>query len=707
MIKRLLFFVLSLAIGLMVLAQEATIELTGEWEYSVGDSIHYNDFVVLPGTVEADGKIWFRKSVYVPHAWEKQRITLFLEHPLGETTLFVNGQEVGRRTSLFTPHQYEISYYLVSGQRNKIVVCVNKGIVGLMGLKRQSPKLYINKVKIEPDMKRRVAHLTMTADGTRRVLEDYPVIVDIWQVGKENRAPVSWLFSMDGREMSEDFLLGNEVFVWDEFRPRLYRIGITLGDDYYETVFGMRGFSVQKGQLYINGCPIWLRGTVDDGHFPETGYPPMGEDEWTGIIQKYKEYGLNCLRFRSYCPPETAFAAADKLGFYLLPDTSMVDEFLRMAEFNGYHPSLMMLPDSVHALNIQELSPCDVLPDTKEVRDRLRENGMEHQADMLLMASGQRQTLWYKDEIERSLCDNDNAGFMLSSFNHHANAEEWRNFCSPVVSLARFPKYVYANTDSLVVPVNVYNAMYGDIEKTRNNYYIVDDSSRVVTGGVLATGTIPLGKNLDSGTVRLSLEEIKHPSKLSLVVAVAGKLKNEWDFWVYPTDSVETTDDVSQDIFVSDALDNTALEVLKKGGKVLLTVAGKVQQGGAGTLGTYIAQSHPLFKYDFPTDGWANRNWQELLDEAQAMDLTTLPKEYQSPIQPIDQAETCRKLGMLVEANVLKGKLLVTTMDISNGLDHRLVARQMRKAILAYMQSDDFTPTITLQPQIVSQILQP
>ena len=62
---------------------------------------------------------------------------------------------------------------------------------------------------------------------------------------------------------------------------------------------------------------------------------------------------------------------------------------------------------------------------------------------------------------------------------------------------------------------------------------------------------------------------------------------------------------------------------------------------------------------------------------------------------------------MLVEANVLKGKLLVTTMDITNGLDHRLVARQMRKALLAYMQSDDFKPSVTLQPQTVNNFITP
>ena len=136
-----------------------------------------------------------------------------------------------------------------------------------------------------------------------------------------------------------------------------------------------------------------------------------------------------------------------------------------------------------------------------------------------------------------------------------------------------------------------------------------------------------------------------------------------------------------------------------------MTTHGTVQYNGYEGLGTYIEQSHPLFRYDFPTDTWANRNWQELLDGAQAMDLTALPKDYLSPIQPIDKPESCRKLGMLVEANVLKGKLLITTMDITNGLDHRLVARQMRKAILAYMQGDNFKPAITLQPQIVNSLI--
>lgn len=703
--KRSLFFAFYLLFGLTALAHE-TIELTGEWECSVGDSTQYNDFVVLPGSVSTNEKVWLRKNVYVPQTWEKQRITLFLERPLGETTLYVNGQEVGRQSSPSIPHQYVISDYLLPGQRNKIVICVNKGIVGLMGLKAQSRRLYIDKWKIEPDLSTGQAHLTVKVDGTRRDIENYAVYGDIRQVGHEDQVPIGWGFYLTGRQVSSDVFLGNEVFLWDVFRPRLYSMSLFFGDDYQEKTFGMRAFSVKDGQLQINDCPMWVHGIVEDAsRFSETGYPPMDEETWTDIFKKYEEYGLNYMRFRGYCPPEVAFAAADKIGFYLQPDSCDEEEMRQIMETYGHHPSLMMLtPYNALSQKIQELGLWPTFPDSKEVRDRLRDNGMAQQTELFMMASGQQQRLRYKDEIEQNLRDKDKAGFLLPSFTPFVGAEEWRSFCSPVVTLAKFPKYVYANTDSLIVPVEVYNAMYGEIQNVRNAFYISDDSMKVISGGVLSVGNIPVAKNVPAGTVRFPLEGISKPTKLSLVVAVAGKLKNQWDFWVYPTDSVETVK-VPENICVTDTLNAQVLDVLKKGGKVLLQAKGSVRQNSREALGTYIEQSHPLFKYDFPTDTWANRNWQELLDEAQAMDLAALPKDYLSPIQPIDQPGTCRKLGMLVEANVLKGKLLMTTMDISNGLEHRLVARQMRKAILAYMQSDDFKPVLTLQPEAIANLI--
>jgi hypothetical protein len=119
------------------------------------------------------------------------------------------------------------------------------------------------------------------------------------------------------------------------------------------------------------------------------------------------------------------------------------------------------------------------------------------------------------------------------------------------------------------------------------------------------------------------------------------------------------------------------------------------------TTGAYIQSQHPLFSHGFPTADWADLNWWELLNKAQVMNLMELPRDYQSPIQPIDTWHVSRKLGMLIEAKVGKGRLLMTTIDISNNLSRRPVARQLRKANLDYMQSTDFQPSLKLDVETV------
>lgn len=59
---------------------------------------------------------------------------------------------------------------------------------------------------------------------------------------------------------------------------------------------------------------------------------------------------------------------------------------------------------------------------------------------------------------------------------------------------------------------------------------------------------------------------------------------------------------------------------------------------------------------------------------------------------------------MLFEANVLGGKLIMTTMDLSSDLDTRVAARQLRYSVLNYMQSADFAPTQTVDPAALQEL---
>ena len=937
--RRRVAFLLGLLMGWCSVGAQDVINLAGDWELSLGDSLHYDDYVMLPGSLLTNGKgdpvsvktkwtgslydssyyfnpymekyrvegnmkfpffltpethyvghAWYKKSVYVPSLWRRGRVVLFLERPHIETTVYVNGVKVRHQMSLSTPHECDITRWIVPGQRNTIAICVYNGIenvcvgqdshsvtdqtqgnwngiAGKIELRITPRNLFFKQVKLTPVMETGQLRVQVELDGTDAIFldQDYPYMhVVVVPDNKPDSVVRELMVAVLQPKTTFMMPLGHEVAIWNEFFPQVYRIGMSVGGDYYETTFGMRDISVEGRQIYINDRPIWLRGTVENCCFPETGYPPMDEESWLKIFRKCKAYGLNHMRFHSYCPPEAAFAAADKVGFYLQPEGpswpnhgvrlrrgQKIDEYLleeskRIVDTYGHHPSFVMMAagnepagDWVSYCNdwVKEMKQYDpsrlycgasvgggwawddgseyhvkggargldwdrhaphsdddyydqivrprnykdtaennspiiaheqgqwcAFPDFKEIpqytgvykaknfeifRDLLRDNGMEQQAEKFLMASGKLQTLCYKYEIERNLRTKDYAGFQLLALNDYSgqgtalegvlnvhwkekgytDEKEWQEFCNPIVPLAKFPKFVYAAGDTLKVPVEVYNAYMTALDSVRSAYYISDEQQQVLAGGALTYGQLPVGKNLELGTVVFPLDRITKPTKLTLTVSLSGVFKNHWDFWVYPsnqsTPSIQSIPSTQNNpIFMADSLDAKALDVLRKGGKVLLTAAGKVRFGRdvvqhylpvfwntswfkmrpPHTTGAYIDKQHPLFKYDFPTDDWSNLNWWELLNRAQVMNLAEFPKDYQSPIQPIDTWHISRKLGMLVEAKVLKGKLLMTTMDITSDLENRLVARQMRQAILAYMESDDFQPSLTLQPKVITNL---
>ena len=87
--------------------------------------------------------------------------------------------------------------------------------------------------------------------------------------------------------------------------------------------FGLRRFGDDgTGRLALNGRRVFLRGETNCAVFPETGHPPMTVGAWLEILETYRAYGVNLVRFHSWCPPEAAFEAADRLGMLMQPELS-------------------------------------------------------------------------------------------------------------------------------------------------------------------------------------------------------------------------------------------------------------------------------------------------------------------------------------------------------------------------------------------------
>ncbi len=835
------------------------------------------------------GNAWYRRKVPVPKEWRKQRIILTLERPHIETTVYVNGKEIGHQMGLSAPHVYDVTNHIKIGKENTIAikvyngienVCVGKdshsvtdhtqgnwnGIAGDISLSAR-PMNTIEHIDVYPDVCYNSIHLVL-----RGKAKGLSFFID----GKESEAVAQ-------SDTSYVIRLSDDVRLWDEFHPNLYTLEVKDINGYsVSTTFGMREVKVNGMDIVLNGKPIYVRGTVGNCCFPETGYPPTDEASWERIFHKCKEYGLNTMRFHSYCPPEAAFRVADRLGFYLQPegpswpnhgvrlgrgmaiDQYLMDETKRMVEAYGNHPSFLMMSagnepagdwvtwcnawvdywkntdsrriycganvgggwawdngsqyhvkaggrgldwnrnapnsnddyskDLLFPRNYKDSVPNNspiisheqgqwcAFPDLKErsqytgvykaknfdiFEDLLLDNGMASQSEKFLMSSGKLQTLAYKYEIERNLRTKDYTGFVLLGLNDYSgqgtaivgplnvhwkekgymDATEWTEFCNDVVPLAKFPKFVYSASDTLKIPIEVYNASASEIEDAKVEYSItesVKDKTGMINGqegleysSTLAIPplTIPLGKNQYLGTVTYPLGYVVDPSKITLTVTISSgdkKWKNHWDFWVMPsvqsetesvTAKVELRKGFVDGVYISDTLDDLAVQTLKRGHKVLLTAAGKVRYGNdikqnylpvfwnsswfkmrpPHTTGAYIDITHPVY-CDFPTDDWTNLLWWELVNRAQVMNLSEFPADYQPPMQPIDTWHVSRKCGMIIEANVLGGKLLMTTIDITSNLRSRLVARQLRKSIINYMKSNDFKPSITLDESVIRHL---
>ncbi len=328
------------------------------------------------------GPAWYAREVNIPSGWKGKRIVLFLERCHWETTLWVDGKKIGMRNSLSTPHEYDLG--ILTPGRHRLVVRVDNtvkidvgvnahsvsdhtqsnwnGIVGKIELRAGDP-VWIDDVQVYPDVTKKIARVCITA-ATRSGVQLHgklELVAEPMKGGRRSSLLTQDVVIAGPTTVEIDYPMGDNVQLWDEFNPNLYRMKVALEAGKFRdekvTSFGMRKFGSEGTQFTINGRKTYLRGTLECAIFPKTGYPPTDVAEWERILKVAKAHGLNHLRFHSWCPPQAAFAAADRVGVYYhvecgawtaVGDGKPQDEFLRLEadrilKAYGNHPSFCMM----------------------------------------------------------------------------------------------------------------------------------------------------------------------------------------------------------------------------------------------------------------------------------------------------------------------------------------------------------------------------
>jgi hypothetical protein len=376
-------------------------------------------------------------------------------------------------------------------------------------------------------------------------------------------------------------------------------------------------------------------------------------------------------------------------------------------------------------------------------KETLEEAHLGDLSDEFLYASGKLQTLCYKADIEAALRTPGFAGFQLLDLHDfpgqgtalvgvldpfwdtkgYVTGEEFSLFCNQTVPLVRFPKMIWKNNETLKAPVEI--AHFGEKPLTNATiiWTITDADGKMYVKGSFTKDLIPLDNCIETGNIEFPLQSIREAKQVTLSVAIEGTpFHNQWNLWVYPAEKPA----ISAQPYIATSWSNAILDRLEKGESVLLTTpkgsilpekGGDIAVGFSSifwntawtrnqpphTLGIYCDPKHPALAA-FPNEGFSDYEWWDIVSDCDAADMTDFPADFRPIVHLVDDWFKNRKTGILFEAKVGAGKLLVCTADLQRDLANRPAAAQFRQSLLEYMASGKFNPEKELSSSVVKNL---
>ncbi len=334
------------------------------------------------------GVVWYRRQFEVPTTWQGGAVALQFGAVDYVADVWVNGTHVGSHTGGYTPFTFELGQAVNWGGPNVVALRVfDPADVGDIPHGKQGGRWYtpvsgpwqsislvvrpaerIERVRCEPDALRGTVSVTVTASTANqsRVVDLEIREADTDQTVASARVQLVPEASSD--TLPETSTGSAEITIpnpklWEPSSPHLYVARATLcpadqaGDaslDVLDARFGLRSVEVRDGTLLLNGRPLYMRGALDQGYWPDTLYTAPSDAEIEREIQLAKALGFNLLR--KHIKPEDPryLDAADRLGLLIWAEPANPVHFneaaqrgvrrdlLAMIERDFNHPSVIV-----------------------------------------------------------------------------------------------------------------------------------------------------------------------------------------------------------------------------------------------------------------------------------------------------------------------------------------------------------------------------
>ncbi len=373
-----------------------------------------------------------------------------------------------------------------------------------------------------------------------------------------------------------------------------------------------------------------------------------------------------------------------------------------------------------------------------EFRNRADTAGTLRKSDRFLHASGAWATRLYKEEMEMMLRTPGMGGFQLLDLQDYpgqgtalvgildpfmeskgfVSAADWRESCDSVTLLARLPQRCFTAGDITSFDIAVANYTPSDLSGRKIRWSLPFAEGETI---------LPAGRGvLEAESVSIVIPEVEKASKMTLdLKSEDGSLHNSYDIWVYPREKRWV-----KGVKLTDSLDE-ALSLLERGDRVILfpdsaTVAATTvgplfmtdywnyrmfkticdnvhKEASPGTLGLLIDDSHPVFG-NYPTSFHTDWQWWAVASNSRPLIIDRLPASVDPIVEPIDNVERNYRLALLLECNVVKGKLLVIMADMEKASQYP-EGEWLLQSAREYMASKQCKPKLTLTPDQLTALL--
>ena len=382
--------------------------LNGEWQFEIdqGDSgIHrgllereLSDTITVPFCPESKlsgienhdyyNAVWYRRRVTIPAAWAGRRILLHFQAVDYDSTVWVNGEEVGRHRGGFSPFSCDISDAAGAGDEIVIVLRARDdgqkpqprgkqatayGPEGAIYVRttgiwqsvwlEPAPDIALRRPRITPDLANQTFRLEQPITGNAPGLRLRATLSD--DAGEVVSAETSAEFDLSPRldlPVPDDRLK-----LWDVGEPHLYDLEIALIDEDGNTIdrassyAGMRAISIDGVAIKINGKTVFQRLVLDQGYYPDGIMTAPSDAALIEDIELSIAAGFNGARLHQKVFEERFLYHADRLGYIVwgefgdwgcrgagpldgehqLPGPDYITQWLECLERDYSHPSII------------------------------------------------------------------------------------------------------------------------------------------------------------------------------------------------------------------------------------------------------------------------------------------------------------------------------------------------------------------------------